>query len=327
MRRHLARLAAAAALVIPAGLVGAAPGQAAPCVGTSGVTVIVQWGDSLDVRCAPGDPTTGADALAKAGFGIVQVRTQPGFVCRISGNPSSDPCINTPPASAYWSYWHANPGQSWIYSNWGAYAPQSDPAPGSYQAWRFGSGHSPAYSVPRAAAFWMAPLSGTTAHHEDNHGGPPPFGHVTPDGDQGAERRRARGLGAGWFGAAHDEGVLAGWLGRFVDQWRGRAQHGGVGIDVGLGLEHHLGHRIGDQGRVRDEGVRDEERFRGAVRHDLVGRALGRRHRRCRERPFAGRRPRTRGHRHDRRGRRRARRGARRRWAARVASTAARRLR
>lgn len=157
MRRHLARLAAAAALVIPAGLVGAAPGQAAPCVGTSGVTVIVQWGDSLDVRCAPGDPTTGADALAKAGFGIVQVRTQPGFVCRISGNPSSDPCINTPPASAYWSYWHANPGQSWIYSNWGAYAPQSDPAPGSYQAWRFGSGQSPAYSVPRAAAPSPAP--------------------------------------------------------------------------------------------------------------------------------------------------------------------------
>ncbi|GAA1257096.1 hypothetical protein GCM10009633_30770 [Janibacter melonis] len=150
--RLLARGAAATLLVAPALAVSAAPGQAAACQGTSGVTVVVQYSGGVDVRCAPGDPTSGADALKRAGFTITDVQTQPGFVCRISGQPSSDPCVRTPPGSASWSFWRAEAGGSWAYSSYGAYSPQSDPAPGSYQGWRFGAGSAPAWSVPAAAS-------------------------------------------------------------------------------------------------------------------------------------------------------------------------------
>lgn len=149
--RLLARGAAATLLVAPALAVSAAPGQAAACEGTSGVTVVVQYSGGVDVRCAPGDPTSGADALKKAGFTVTDVQTQPGFVCRISGQPSTDPCVRTPPGSASWSFWRAEAGGSWAYSSYGAYSPQSDPAPGSYQGWRFGAGSAPAWSVPAAA--------------------------------------------------------------------------------------------------------------------------------------------------------------------------------
>lgn len=161
--RLLARGAAATLLVAPALAVSAAPGQAAACQGTSGVTVVVQYSGGVDVRCAPGDPTSGADALKKAGFTVTDVQTQPGFVCRISGQPSSDPCVRTPPGSASWSFWRAEAGGSWAYSSYGAYSPQSDPAPGSYQGWRFGAGSAPAWSVPAPAPAPRAAPSSTGA--------------------------------------------------------------------------------------------------------------------------------------------------------------------
>lgn len=161
--RLLARGAAATLLVAPALAVSAAPGQAAACQGTSGVTVVVQYSGGVDVRCAPGDPTSGADALKKAGFTVTDVQTQPGFVCRISGQPSSDPCVRTPPGSASWSFWRAEAGGSWAYSSYGAYSPQSDPAPGSYQGWRFGAGSAPAWPVPAPAPAPRAAPSSTGA--------------------------------------------------------------------------------------------------------------------------------------------------------------------
>ncbi len=161
--RLLARGAAATLLVAPALAVSAAPGQAAACQGTSGVTVVVQYSGGVDVRCAPGDPTSGADALKRAGFTVTDVQTQPGFVCRISGQPSSDPCVRTPPGSASWSFWRAEAGGSWAYSSYGAYSPQSDPAPGSYQGWRFGAGSAPAWSVPAPAPAPRAAPSSTGA--------------------------------------------------------------------------------------------------------------------------------------------------------------------
>ncbi len=136
-------LAGAALIVAPAG-----PASAAECPGTSGVTVIVDTGSSITTRCASGDPKSGLAALSAAGFSVTQVQTQPGFTCRIDGFPSKDkdPCRVAPPTSAYWSYWYAPKGGSWSYSSRGAGS--HDPAPGSVEGWRFGSGQQPRVSPP-----------------------------------------------------------------------------------------------------------------------------------------------------------------------------------
>ncbi|MGW9447410.1 hypothetical protein [Streptomyces sp. NPDC055632] len=59
------------------------------------------------VRCAPGDQATGLAALRNAGFTIAGTqRWGEAFVCRIEGKPTAatEACVNTPPASAHWSY-------------------------------------------------------------------------------------------------------------------------------------------------------------------------------------------------------------------------------
>ncbi|WP_323055310.1 MULTISPECIES: hypothetical protein [Streptomyces] len=49
----------------------------------------------------------------------------------------NSPCVLTPPASAYWSYWHAGPGaDDWEYSQLGAML--YEPRPGSVDLWVFG---------------------------------------------------------------------------------------------------------------------------------------------------------------------------------------------
>lgn len=138
------------------GLVAAAsPASASysgPCEGTSGVTVVVDYaalGGGTSTRCAEGSVSSGFDALAKAGFRVDQVARQPGFLCRIEGKPASDPCVNTPAASAYWSYWHAPRGGSWTYSSLGA-GTRTPPA-GSVEGWAFGSGGQPGPTPPAPA--------------------------------------------------------------------------------------------------------------------------------------------------------------------------------
>lgn len=157
MRRPFVRRCAAglAALVLAAtgtAVAGAQPAQAAACSGTSGVTVVVDFtafGGGATVECAPGDPTSGIAALQGAGFSVTgTVRWGLAFVCRIDGlpTPASDPCYNTPPPTAYWSYWHAQPGGSWAYSAQGA--AYYDPAPGTVEGWAFGSGSAPSIPPP-----------------------------------------------------------------------------------------------------------------------------------------------------------------------------------
>ncbi|WP_247660672.1 hypothetical protein, partial [Micromonospora sp. D75] len=70
------------------------------------------------------------------------------FVCRINGKPTAatEPCVNTPPATAYWSYWHASSGGSWSYSTSGATG--YNPAPGSVEGWSFGAGAPPSIAAP-----------------------------------------------------------------------------------------------------------------------------------------------------------------------------------
>ncbi len=116
-------------------------GRRGACPSTSsGVTVVVDFGAfgaGTVVRCAPGDPATGFAALTGAGFSLEQVTNVPGFLCRIDGRPGAgkESCVNTPPASAYWVYWHAPRGGSWTYSSSGAAT--RNPAPGTVEGWSF----------------------------------------------------------------------------------------------------------------------------------------------------------------------------------------------
>ena len=154
--RTIGTLVAAAALAL-GGLVvspSVAPAAAAACSGTSGVTVVI----GSSVRCASGDPASGLAALG-AVASVTQVQRQPGFVCRIDGAPASDACVNTPPANAYWSYWHAQPGGSWQYSNVGAGS--YNPVPGSVEGWAFGAGAPPSVAPPAGPA--PAPSTTTTS--------------------------------------------------------------------------------------------------------------------------------------------------------------------
>lgn len=156
------RLLAVGALVAAAGMAPAAPAAAAACTEGAGVTVVVDFaslGGDVETDCAAGDPGTGLEALRAAGHEPTRAAQQPGyFVCRIDGKPASDPCQRTSPADAYWSYWHAQPGGSWTFSDTGA--ADRDPAPGTVEGWAFGAGDPPSTPPPRhqaAAAASPAP--------------------------------------------------------------------------------------------------------------------------------------------------------------------------
>ena len=68
------------------------------------------------------------------------------MVCRINGYPSSDPCVRMPPGDAYWAFFHAKRGGSWVYSSSGVAS--YDPAPGTVVGFRFGSGQQPRVAPP-----------------------------------------------------------------------------------------------------------------------------------------------------------------------------------
>ena len=133
----LRRVVAVSALIAAtAALVPASPAAAIEC---DGVIVVVDpgpLGGDPTVRCAPGEPSSGYEALRGAGHTVEDVPGQPGLVCTIDSRP--DPCRMS--SSAYWSYWHADQGGSWTYSNVGA--GNRAPPPGTVDGWRFGDGSS-----------------------------------------------------------------------------------------------------------------------------------------------------------------------------------------
>ncbi|SDD76131.1 hypothetical protein [Auraticoccus monumenti] len=142
-----------------------AAGSTGVCTEESGVTVVVDLralGGGTVVRCA-GDVAggTGLDALQAAGFDTEGVRRWgDAFVCRLHGRPGAteelavpgrsgytERCIDTPPATAYWSYWHATDGGSWTYSQQGL--TQRRVVAGGFEGWSFslGSGDASAPGV------------------------------------------------------------------------------------------------------------------------------------------------------------------------------------
>ncbi|QDY75304.1 hypothetical protein [Streptomyces qinzhouensis] len=154
-RGRLAR--AAAALGLTAAGLGAAvsPAAADPqpmgrCTTSSGAVLAVDfssWGGPVYRSCGT-TPTTGYELLNQGGWRTAGTgHDGPAFICRIgySGHrggklfppPDQEDCVLTPPASAYWSYWHADPGENtWEYSTLGAMLYK--PKPGSVDLWIFG---------------------------------------------------------------------------------------------------------------------------------------------------------------------------------------------
>lgn len=154
-RRRILAAAVVAGLAGGGLLAGPGTAGAAGCADAGGVTVVVDFrslGGGVRTGCATGDPASGLAALIGAGFDYAFASRQPGFVCRIDSRPDQDTetCVNTPPTTAYWSYWHGRPGGSWASSSLGAGS--HDPVPGSVEGWAFGAGQQPSAAPPALPA-------------------------------------------------------------------------------------------------------------------------------------------------------------------------------
>ncbi|MET7424689.1 hypothetical protein [Dactylosporangium sp. NPDC005555] len=163
---RVVRAGAAVLLAAVAGLALPAPARAAGttgyCPDATGVTVVVDFhelGGGVVVRCAPGAQASGLTALQDAGFTVAGTnRWGLAFICRISGKPApaTEPCVDTPPATAYWSYWHAPNGGAWAYSQMGV--KNRTPPQGSFDGWSFAKNRTEGnWPVPGAAPSRPAP--------------------------------------------------------------------------------------------------------------------------------------------------------------------------
>jgi hypothetical protein len=137
-------------IVLGAGSASAAARPVRDCTATAGAILAVDfghWGGPVLRSCGT-TPTTGFALLNQGGWHTTgTVHDGPGFICRIGyrgyrhdvqyPTPAQQACVQTPPASAYWTFWLARPGQTtWTYSQHGAI--NYDPQPGSISLWVFG---------------------------------------------------------------------------------------------------------------------------------------------------------------------------------------------
>jgi hypothetical protein len=131
-------------------------GRPGHCPDVNGVTVVIdfqQLGGGMIMRCAVGDQPTGHTAIKNAGFQITGVqRWGEAFVCRIEGKPGPDTerCVNTPPVSAFWSYWHAPNSGDWTLSQDGLMSRK--PPLGSFEGWSFSKDRTQSTSPPPRVA-------------------------------------------------------------------------------------------------------------------------------------------------------------------------------
>ncbi len=155
MRSMRAFGAAAATLLVAAAVavLPASPAQAALCSG-SGTNVVVSFGaigGGTQTGCGTGD--TASQVSTSAGFPLSYAARQPGFVCRVKGVPTSDPCVNTSPADAYWGlFWSDGKSGSWNYSTLGAGALKVPDGGSVGWAWQDGGARDlPAMAPPVVA--------------------------------------------------------------------------------------------------------------------------------------------------------------------------------
>lgn len=164
LRRLGGALAVAALVFLPAPAAASVSSidddQGTPgyCMDGRGVSVVVD-ASALDgpviVRCAPDGGGSGLETLKGAGFQIEGTqRFGEGFICRIENQPSAtqrialdgddgyhESCLDTPPAAASWSYWHADNGGPWEYSQHGAST--AAVTPGGFEGWAFSLNQPP----------------------------------------------------------------------------------------------------------------------------------------------------------------------------------------
>lgn len=141
MSSRLARLLGALIIGATSGTalsVGSA--YAAACPSGTGVTVVV----NSSVRCDGNGGGSAASNFRDAGHSLTMATRQPGFVCRVDGYPSSDPCVNASPTDAYWAlFWANGKGGGWVYSNSGV---ESLSVPqGGWVAFKFQTSNSRSY--------------------------------------------------------------------------------------------------------------------------------------------------------------------------------------
>lgn len=123
----LATLAVASATAVVGVVAADRASAAAKCVAV--VVDFRQLGGSVQTGCAQGDPSTGLQALAKAGFSYTP-RPRDGLICQIKAQPA---CSDTT-TSTYWSYWYRAAGSTrWVYASEGAGT--HNPKPGSTEGW------------------------------------------------------------------------------------------------------------------------------------------------------------------------------------------------
>ena len=159
---------------------------AGACTDTTGITVVVDFsafGDGVVVRCAPQPVRSGFDALTRAGFTFAGTTQFPGLLCRINGEPASDPCHGAPPPNAYWGYWHAPRGGSWTYSSSGAGS--RVPPAGSVEGWSFGDRDEPGMAPPAPATTSTTTRPPTTPTTLGSLGGPVTATPTTADAQGG----------------------------------------------------------------------------------------------------------------------------------------------
>lgn len=148
------------------------------CTSSRGVSVVVdfqQLGGSTLRRCALPDPGqtrfsgTGLDSLRAAKIDLEGVdRWGLGFICRIAGKPAAtttltlggapykERCVDTPPAAAYWSYWHTSGKRGpWTYSQYGV--KNRLVVNGGYEGWSFSLGRTASSNPPPRVTPAVAP--------------------------------------------------------------------------------------------------------------------------------------------------------------------------
>ncbi len=242
---------------LPASAPAAGADPMSDCTTTTGVVVVVDltaFGGNVERGCAAA-PSDGLAALGDAGFTTTPVSGEPGFVCRIDGepSPSQQACVSTPPATAYWSYWYADAGQS-TWSQWQLGAASSHPLPGSVDAWAFGSGRPP--SVPPSAVrattpgptpptvtTTTTPAGATTASTPASTGPPAPGGaSASPPGSEAASSGSSAATGRRGAGASSPPTTVT------APPSAAASGHGGAAGEGGSGQgspQHQLSRRIG----------------------------------------------------------------------------------
>ncbi|MEE8602730.1 hypothetical protein [Euzebya tangerina] len=156
------------------------------------------------VRCAPQPVESGFDALERAGVATTRVTQQPLVVCRLEGVPADDPCASMPAADFYWSYWHAEGGGEWTYSDDGAATRR--PPPGSVEGWSFvtDAGRSDT-TPPRDAP--PAPTSADETNPDGDGGGSDADAPQLPTGDPADDEPAPPALGDNTSGSSGSDGT------------------------------------------------------------------------------------------------------------------------